>query len=136
MVLLPAQPGHGPRRGAKSFRGDVVKENFDPRPGKSEHNPTGLPEATITEFKLKEFGPTPFPAYSGATAVLRSLTDEIVVEGVVRAPEVLRTLLENTGAAALLEEKPGEPTSSGSEPPHSDGNDNLEGEEVPWWHLR
>lgn len=42
-------------------------------------NPKGLLERTITEAYMREFGPTPFPAYGGAKAGLRSLTDEFVL---------------------------------------------------------
>jgi phage head maturation protease len=38
------------------------------RPGKSDYNPDGLPEITILEARLIEFGPVTFPAYAGATA--------------------------------------------------------------------
>jgi HK97 family phage prohead protease len=43
----------------------------------SEHNPNGLPEVTVTEAQVSEFGPVTFPAYGGATAGVRSLTDEL-----------------------------------------------------------
>lgn len=58
-----------------SFRFRVIKEEFDPRPGRSAHNPQGLPERTIKELLVREFGPAPFPVSSGPTASLRSLTD-------------------------------------------------------------
>jgi phage head maturation protease len=38
--------------------------------------PEGLPERTITEARVMEFGPVTFPAYAGASAGVRSLTDE------------------------------------------------------------
>ena len=34
----------------------------------SSYKPTGLPERTITEAKVMEFGPVTFPAYEDATA--------------------------------------------------------------------
>jgi HK97 family phage prohead protease len=58
-----------------SFRFSSVKENFNKRPGRSDTNPDGLPERTLQEVKLYEFGPVTFPAYAGATAGLRSLSD-------------------------------------------------------------
>jgi HK97 family phage prohead protease len=58
-----------------SFRGRVVKSDFQVRPPRSPHNPEGIPEQTIREFKLIEFGPVSFPQYEGATAGLRSMTD-------------------------------------------------------------
>lgn len=58
-----------------SFRFRVVKEEWNDDPGTSAANPAGLPERTVLEAKVMEFGPTPFPAYEGATAGTRSLTD-------------------------------------------------------------
>jgi phage head maturation protease len=52
-----------------------VRENIDKTTQASSYNPTGLPERTITEAKVMEFGPVTFPAYEGATAGVRSLTD-------------------------------------------------------------
>ncbi len=58
-----------------SFRFKVLREDYVPKPGKSSGNPRGLPERTITEARLFELGPVTFPAYAGATAGVRSLTD-------------------------------------------------------------
>jgi len=58
-----------------SYRSDLVKGKLRKRPGDSEHNPEGLPEATVAEVRLKEFGPVTFPAEAKATAGVRSLTD-------------------------------------------------------------
>lgn len=58
-----------------SFRFSVIKDSWDEEPGASDHNPQGIPERTITEYRLYEFGPVTFPAYAGATAGMRSLTD-------------------------------------------------------------
>jgi HK97 family phage prohead protease len=57
-----------------SFRFQVVKEEWNEEPGRSDHNPDGLPERTITEVRLFEFGPVVFPAYEEATAGVRSLS--------------------------------------------------------------
>lgn len=64
-----------------SFRFRVTSEQFDRTPEKSDHNPDGIPERTITEMKLYEGGPVTFPAYEGATAGARSrsLTDEMFI---------------------------------------------------------
>lgn len=59
-----------------SFAFQVVKESIVQEPKRSAYNPDGLPERTITELRLFEFGPVTFPAYATATAGLRSLTDE------------------------------------------------------------
>jgi phage head maturation protease len=50
-----------------SFRFQVMKEELKQDPGVSDHNPKGLPERTITEARVMEFGPVTFPAYAGAT---------------------------------------------------------------------
>ncbi len=42
-------------------------------------NPKGLLERTIHAASLRELGPTPFPAYGGTTAAVRSLTDEFLL---------------------------------------------------------
>jgi HK97 family phage major capsid protein/HK97 family phage prohead protease len=60
-----------------SFRFRVIKEEFVREPETSDYNPEGLPERTILELQLQEFGPVTFPAYEGATAQARSLTDEM-----------------------------------------------------------
>jgi phage head maturation protease len=57
-----------------SFRFEVTGETWEQRPARSDHNPDGLPERTISGMKLWEVGPTLWPAYAGATAGLRSLT--------------------------------------------------------------
>ncbi len=77
-----------------SFRFKVIREDFVEEPDPSESNPKGLPERTITEAKVYEFGPVTFPAYSGATAGMRSITmDELkpavrTTEETVPAPVV------------------------------------------------
>lgn len=59
-----------------SFRFSIPdgKDDWNMKPAKSPHNPDGLPERTIREARLMEFGPVTFPAYAGATAGVRSLT--------------------------------------------------------------
>lgn len=62
-----------------SFRFRAVIDEWNDDPGASEHNPKGLPERTIREVRLFEFGPVTFPAYpDGTTPQLRSLTDHYV----------------------------------------------------------
>lgn len=60
-----------------SFRFRVIREEFDKEPERSDHNPEGIPERTVQELQLYEFGPVTFPAYANATAGVRSLTDEM-----------------------------------------------------------
>lgn len=58
-----------------SFRFRVIKEEWDDEPERSAHNPDGLPERTIKEVRLYEFGPVTFPANPDSTVGVRSLTD-------------------------------------------------------------
>jgi hypothetical protein len=60
-----------------SFRGQIAREQFDHYARASEHNPEGLAERTVQEVALRDFGPTPFPAYVGATAGARSLGPDV-----------------------------------------------------------
>jgi HK97 family phage prohead protease len=85
-----------------SFRFRVMREEFDEEPDASEDNPKGMPERTIKEAQVFEFGPVTFPAYEGATAGVRSLTDQFIFERLTRNPERLRELLE------ALPQRPGE----------------------------
>lgn len=70
--LLP-----GLRVGAygSSFMFETLGESWENEPEKSEYNPDGLPERTITEVRLYEAGPVTWPANPGATAGMRCGTD-------------------------------------------------------------
>lgn len=85
-----------------SFRFGVRREEFDRNTRKSEHNPHALPERTIREAVLMEFGPVTFPAYEGATAGLRSMTDEFVLGTYLRQPERFAALLERSALGIAL----------------------------------
>lgn len=76
-----------------SFRFKVMREDVQRNPERSEHNPEGIQERTILEAKVMEFGPVAFPAYSGATAGVRSLTDEYILSSLAEDPEKLAELL-------------------------------------------
>ena len=58
-----------------SFRFNVHAEDFNRRAKASDYNPKGLPERTVRDLHMPEFGPVTFPAYEGASAGMRSLTD-------------------------------------------------------------
>ena len=58
------------------------------------HNPHGLPERTVKEAKVPEFGPVTFPAYAGATAGVRSMTDDFLMSCFRSDPDKLRDMFE------------------------------------------
>ncbi len=66
-----------------SFRFQVTRETVNSKPEASDHNPAGIPERTIQDLVLFEFGPVTFPAYDDATAGvrsgMRSMTDEWII---------------------------------------------------------
>jgi len=76
-----------------SFRFRVIKDEWVHEPGVSEHNPEGLPERTLKELRVAEFGPTVFPASPTATSGLRCATD--------RYYEQLRTRFPDSYEAAV-----------------------------------
>jgi HK97 family phage prohead protease len=78
-----------------SFRFNVLAEEYNQKPGQSAYNPNGLPERTVKEVRMQEFGPVTFPAYAGATAGMRSLTDRFYgLEGVRAAAPHPESVLE------------------------------------------
>jgi HK97 family phage prohead protease len=77
-----------------SFRFSVVREEINDSPERSDHNPDGLPERTVKEAKVAEFGPVTFPAYGGATAGVRSLTDEFLMSAMRSDPEKAREMFD------------------------------------------
>lgn len=58
-----------------SFMFRVVKQEITEDPGRSDHNPDGLPERVVREVRLLEAGPVTWPANPAATTGLRSMTD-------------------------------------------------------------
>jgi HK97 family phage prohead protease len=66
-----------------SFRFRVIREDFNREPEPSDSNPEGLPERTIREAQVSEFGPVTFPAYPTATAGMRSLTDRFLTRRLI-----------------------------------------------------
>ena len=79
-----------------SFRFSVVKEDFNERAKASDHNPDGIPERTVQEARVFEFGPVVFPAYAGAEAGLRSMTDQYVLRTITADPDRLVRLLASS----------------------------------------
>lgn len=93
-----------------SFRFRVMKEELDNEPGVSEQNPEALPERTITELQLFEFGPVTYPAYANATAGVRSMTDEWFFDQATRGDGLAKL------AAYVRGTDPPKPAESTSEP--------------------
>jgi HK97 family phage prohead protease len=86
-------PGLEANQYGASFRMQVMIDELVKEPKRSDHNPEGLPERTIKEIRLYEFGPVTFPAYENATAGIRSLTDEMVEWAIKKNPERTAELL-------------------------------------------
>jgi HK97 family phage prohead protease len=83
-----------------SMRFSPVRQILEDKPEPSDHNPDGIPERTITEARVSEFGPVTFPAYADATAGVRSLTDRFLFDLIERNPQHVRELLETLSDAA------------------------------------
>lgn len=83
------------RQYGSSFRFRAEKYEWNPRPRRSARNPEGIPELTILEARIREFGPTPFPVYAEAVG-LRSMTDEFVVDQLAQDPARLGKMLERS----------------------------------------
>lgn len=91
-----------------SHRFSVISDDWSYDAKRSTSNPEGLPERTITEARLYEFGPVTFPANPNATAGIRSTTDTFYqqadeYESVLRSAQVARAPI---GAAATAEGSP------------------------------
>lgn len=117
-----------------SYKFDIVKEDANLRPTRSNWNPKGLPEVTMTELKVKEFGPTPIPAYKGTTAGIRSATDEFLLRSLVADEDRLRLLLEGIRAAALPDGEP-EASTPADESRSTQDEAEMREEVKPSWHL-
>lgn len=78
-----------------SFRFRVLQDEWVEEPERSDSNPDGIPERTIKEVRVMEFGPTMFPANSSATAGMRSTTDDYYAALRARRPEEFDTAVRS-----------------------------------------
>jgi HK97 family phage major capsid protein len=93
------------------------KDDWNRTPKVSDYNPDGLPERTIREAMVFEFGPVTFPADAGATASVRSLTDLYTFDTLVSDPERLAALIDaKSQALTSPEPAPATPTVSRAAP--------------------
>jgi HK97 family phage prohead protease len=106
---IPELVMEGLRKGqyGASFRFQVNRMAVVERPKRSDYNPKALPERTIQEAMVREFGPVTFPQYQEATAVARSATDDFLTEWIRREPELVRSILNlrNASTAARATER-------------------------------
>ncbi len=79
-----------------SFRFRVTDESWVEPSRATTHNPSKLPERTITGTELYEFGPVTFPAYADATAGVRSGSDQFI-EQLLGNQDVLARYIERAG---------------------------------------
>ncbi len=111
-----------------SFRFGVVREDWVEEPEASEMNPRGLPERTVREARVAEFGPVTFGAYANATAGVRSLTDDFIMRCFAKDPDRLREMFDN--AMTLKAGTPTESTTTSTEAPSDpDGEQESRSEE-------
>jgi HK97 family phage prohead protease len=110
----------GLRRGlyGSSIRYAPVKWERVRSPKASDHNPESIPEHTVREAAMKEFSVVPFPQYSGATAMVRSSTYELVARQLLADPaSLLEYITNNTDRTS---------TTALTEPQHSDPEEPVE----------
>lgn len=148
-----------------SFKFRSVREEIDEEPERSDYNPDGIPERTVTELKLYEGGPVTFPAYEGSVTGARSLTDHFFIDAlkadptrsqelddlfaawVLRSPERCEELLAEAREKRAEEEKKETseaPSDAGDQPhlraPQSEGKKPAlfgldQQPQTPSWHL-
>lgn len=95
-----------------SMRFRVIKDEWNDAPDPSETNPKGIPERTIKEVKLYEFGPVTFPANPESTSGMRSMTDQYYERLRARDPHRVAELEERARASRTpIREQP--PTGTG-----------------------
>lgn len=107
-----------------SYRFRVTKEEWVEPKKSTDTNPEKLPERTIREVTLYEFGPVVFPADPGATAGARSLslTDHYLERQAARTGQSARAAARLASIAA-----PAAPSGTEQEPPSEPPHVALDG---------
>lgn len=118
---LPPLLVSGLKRGlyGSSIRFKPIKWDRVRFPKRSESNPDALEERTVREAFVRELSVVTFPQYSGATAHVRSLTDEIAAKQLLGDPSRLLEVLRQAGDV----------TPPAEEPQHSEQGEPLEAPE-------
>lgn len=94
--ILPQLEGrlmNGEKRGSllgTSFRFRVTKEEWVEPDKATDYNPDKIPERTIREVRLFEFGPVVWPANDAADIGVRSLTDHYIEKELARSGRLER----------------------------------------------
>lgn len=96
-----------------SFRMQVIEDAWNDEPEPSDYNPKALPERTITRAKVMEFGPVTFPANPGATASMRSTTDEFYERLRQRDAVAFESAVRTAGVPIDLTGRPGARSAGG-----------------------
>jgi signal peptide peptidase SppA len=78
-----------------SYRFATVKHEWVSRPRRSDRNPKGIPELTILEARVREFGPTPIPQYPTGAVGVRSVTDDLALEAFAQDPQRIEAMLRD-----------------------------------------
>lgn len=87
----------------------VLKDELRQRPSRSALNPAGLPEVSVVEARVREISAVTFPAYSGATAGMRSADDNLASEGMQMTLLTAGAYGLGRGERWATRSKPGEP---------------------------
>jgi HK97 family phage prohead protease len=116
---LPELLVSGLRKGlyGSSIRFRALKFDRNRSPARSAHNPDGIPEVTIREARLHEFSIVTFPAYAGATAHVRSITDEITAREIASNPARMTALVEALDTRTRIQRQPTRDWLAVAEPP-------------------
>jgi len=80
-----------------SYRFRVVKDTWLEPSTSTKHNPAKLPERTIEQVDLYEFGPVVFPAYGSASAGVRSIRSTDDFAAALTDPLFIVRLTERVG---------------------------------------